>query len=357
MLQKTSNTSPITIDITEYDYPLLKERIALYPANPRSSSKLLVIDRNKDKFEHRQFAEIIEYFHSGDVLVLNDSKVFPARLYGHKKDSGGKVEIFLLRKFYNGDWEALVKPGRRIQPGTMIEFADGKFAAQIGERTEAGGRVIKFMAESDLMDLIWQYGEVPLPPYIARPAEEKDKATYQTVYAKNIGAVAAPTAGFHFTEELLENIKAIGVSIVYVTLHPGLGTFRPITVADAAQHKMEEEYFSIKSEAADIINGAKSEKRRVIAVGTTTVRALESAYDDKLGQAIATTGKYTSKFIYPPYQYKVVDCLSTNFHLPKSTLLLLVSALAGKDRVLAAYKEAVDKGYRFYSYGDAMLIV
>ena len=238
MLQKTSNTDQITIDITEYDYPLLKERIALYPANPRSSSKLLVIDRNKDKFEHRQFAEIIEYFHSGDVLVLNDSKVFPARLYGHKIDSGGKVEIFLLRKFDNGDWEALVKPGRRIQPGTMIEFADGKFAAQIGERTEAGGRVIKFMAESDLMDLIWQYGEVPLPPYIVRPVEEKDKATYQTVYAKNIGAVAAPTAGFHFTEELLENIKAIGVSIVYVTLHPGLGTFRPIKVADAAQHKI-----------------------------------------------------------------------------------------------------------------------
>jgi S-adenosylmethionine:tRNA ribosyltransferase-isomerase len=352
-----SNTSPITIDINEYDFDLPKDRIALYPANPRSSSKLLVIDRAKGQFEHHQFAEIVSYFRPGDILVLNDSKVFPARLNGHKKISGGKVEIFLLRKFDNGDWEALVKPGRRIQPGTIIEFADGKFSALIGERTEVGGRRIKFTTDSDLMDLIWQYGEVPLPPYIARPAEEKDKATYQTIYAKNVGAVAAPTAGFHFTEELLEKIKAIGVSIVYVTLHPGLGTFRLITVTDATLHKMEEEYFSIKPEVADTINLAMREKRRIIAVGTTTVRALESGYDDKSGQVIASTGRYTSKFIYPPYQYKVVDCLSTNFHIPKSTLLLLVSALAGKDRVLSAYKEAVDKGYRFYSYGDAMLIV
>lgn len=349
--------NPITIDISEYDYALPKDRIALYPANPRCSSKLLVIDRAKNIFEHRQFIDITEYFRPGDTLVLNDSKVFPARLYGHKKDSGGKVEIFLLRKFDNGDWEALVKPGRRIQPGTTIEFADNEFSALIGERTEVGGRIITFQNDGDLMDLIWRHGEVPLPPYIARPAEEKDKATYQTVYAENVGAVAAPTAGFHFTEELLEKIKAIGVSIVYVTLHPGLGTFRLITVTNAALHKMEEEYFSIRSEVADTINLAKYEKRRVIAVGTTTVRALESAYDDKSGQVIASTGKYTSKFIYPPYQYKVIDCLSTNFHIPKSTLLLLVSALAGKDRVLLAYKEAVDKGYRFYSYGDAMLIV
>jgi S-adenosylmethionine:tRNA ribosyltransferase-isomerase len=357
MPDNIANASPITIDINEYDYDLPKDRIALYPANPRSSSKLLVIDRAKDQFEHLQFTEIVSYFRPGDILVLNDSKVFPARLYGHKKNSGGKVEIFLLRKFDNGDWEALVKPGRRIQPGTMIEFADGKFTALIGERTEVGGRLIKFTADSDLMDLIWQYGEVPLPPYIARPAEEKDKATYQTVYAKNVGAVAAPTAGFHFTEELLEKIKAIGVTIVYVTLHPGLGTFRLITVTDAALHKMEEEYFSIKPEVADTINLAKREKRRIIAVGTTTVRALESAYDDKTDQVISSTGKYTNKFIYPPYQYKVVDCLSTNFHIPKSTLLLLVSALAGKERVLAAYREAVERGYRFYSYGDAMLIV
>lgn len=357
MFDAVSNPIPITIDINEYDYDLPKDRIALYPASPRSSSKLLVVDRSKDAFEHKRFENIVAYFRAGDILVLNDSKVFPARLYGHKKDSGGKVEIFLLRKYDNGSWEALVKPGRRIQPGTTIEFADGEFSALIGERTEVGGRIVTFNVNENLMELIWRHGEVPLPPYIARPAEENDKATYQTVYAKNIGAVAAPTAGFHFTEELLQKIQAFGVSILYVTLHPGLGTFRPITVADAASHKMEEEYFSIKLEVAAAINQAKSEKRRIIAVGTTTVRALESSYDDHSGQVMSSSGRYTSKFIYPPYQYKVVDCLSTNFHLPKSTLLLLVSALAGKERILAAYKEAIDKRYRFYSYGDAMLIL
>jgi len=349
--------NPIAIDIAEYDYDLPKDRIALYPANPRSSSKLLVVDHSKDTFEHRRFEDIVTYFRAGDILVLNDSKVFPARLYGHKKDSGGKVEIFLLRKYDNGEWEALVKPGRRIQPGTTIEFADGEFSALIGERTEVGGRIVTFSVNENLMELIWRHGEVPLPPYIARPAEENDKATYQTVYAKNVGAVAAPTAGFHFTEELLQKIQALGVNVLYVTLHPGLGTFRPITVADAASHKMEEEYFSIKPEVADTITRAKNESRRIIAVGTTTVRALESAFDADSGEVVASDGRYTNKFIYPTYQYKVVDCLSTNFHLPKSTLLLLVSALAGKEKILAAYKEAIDKGYRFYSYGDAMLIL
>jgi S-adenosylmethionine:tRNA ribosyltransferase-isomerase len=349
--------SKITIDISEYDYDLPKDRIALYPADPRSSSKLLVVNRADNKFEHRRFAEIVEYFRAGDILVLNDSKVFPARLYGNKKDTGGKVEIFLLRKFENGNWEALVKPGRRIQPGTTIEFADGEFSALIGERTEVGGRIVTFSVKENLMELIWSHGEVPLPPYIDRPAEEKDKTTYQTVYAKNIGAVAAPTAGFHFTDDLLRKIQSLGVTILYVTLHPGLGTFRPITVADAALHKMEEEYFSIKPEVAAAINQAKSEGRRIIAVGTTTVRALESSFDEGSLQVTASSGRYTDKFIYPPYRYKVVDCLSTNFHLPKSTLLLLVSALAGKETILAAYHEAIEKGYRFYSYGDAMLIV
>jgi len=345
------------IDISTYDYELPKDRIALYPAEPRSSSKLLVINRQAGKFEHRQFSDIVEYLHKGDVLVLNNSKVFPARLHGRKEGSGGKVEIFLLRKLDNSRWEALVKPGRRLQPGTVVNIAESRIIAHLGERTEVGGRVVEFDANGNLMELIWKYGEVPLPPYIARDPEENDKATYQTVYAANVGAVAAPTAGFHFTDEILSELRTKGVEIAYLTLHPGLGTFRPITVQDAAEHKMEEEFFSIPVETADIVNKAKEEKRRIIAVGTTSVRSLESSVDNATGKLLPTDGTYTDKFIYPPYEFKIVDCLQTNFHLPKSTLLLLVSALAGKDRIFAAYQEAIEKGYRFYSYGDAMLIL
>jgi S-adenosylmethionine:tRNA ribosyltransferase-isomerase len=345
------------IDISTYDYDLPRERIAIYPANPRSSSKLLIVDRSKDSFDHLQFAEIVGYFKAGDVLALNNSKVFPARLHGTKQGSGGKVEIFLLRNFEGGSWEALVKPGRRLQPGTVVELADNKLTATLGERTEVGGRVVTFSTDSDLMDLIWQYGEVPLPPYIAREPEEKDKATYQTIYAQNVGAVAAPTAGFHFTDDILNQLKNKGVEIVYLTLHPGLGTFRPITVQDAAEHKMEEEFFSIPEVTAETVNKAKAERRRIVAVGTTSVRSLESAYDEASGKLIATDGRYTDKFIFPPYQYKIVDCLLTNFHLPKSTLLLLVSALAGRDKIFTAYREAIERDYRFYSYGDAMFII
>jgi len=345
------------IDISTYEYDLPRDRIALYPANPRSTSKLLVIDRAKDRFEHKTFTDIASYLKPGDVLVLNNSKVFPARLYGVKQGTGGKVEIFLLRKFANGTWEALVRPGKRLQPGAVVELAEGKIIANLGERTASGGRIVEFSTNGSLMDLIWQYGEVPLPPYIAREPDEKDKTTYQTIYAKNVGAVAAPTAGFHFTEEILRGIQAIGVEIAYLTLHPGLGTFRPITVQDAADHKMEEEFFSIPEDTAEIINRAKQEKRRVIAVGTTSVRSLESSCNEITGQLMPSSGQYTSKFIYPPYEFKIVDCLLTNFHLPKSTLLLLVSALAGKDRVMAAYAEAIGLDYRFYSYGDAMLIL
>jgi S-adenosylmethionine:tRNA ribosyltransferase-isomerase len=276
---------------------------------------------------------------------------------GNRRGSGGKVELFLLRKLPSGKWEALVRPGKRIQPGSVVELAEGKLIANIGERTEVGGREIEFSANSDLMDLIWRFGEVPLPPYIARPAEENDKATYQTIYAKNIGAVAAPTAGFHFTDDLLNTIRAMGVGVEYVTLHPGLGTFRPITVSDATQHKMQEEYFSVPLKTADPINTAKPQSRRVIAIGTTSVRTLESAFDESTGKVLTTEGAYTGKFIYPPYKFNVVNCLLTNFHLPKSTLLLLVSALAGREKVLAAYQEAVERNYRFYSYGDAMLII
>lgn len=345
------------IDISTYDYNLPKEKIALYPAEPRSSSKMLVVNRSSGTFDHKQFNSIIDYVKAGDVIVLNNSKVFPARIYGKKQATGGKVEIFLLRQLEQHKWEALVRPGRRLQPGTIVELAEGQLIANLGERTEVGGRAVTFETSGNFMELIWKYGEVPLPPYIARDPEEKDKSTYQTVYAENVGAVAAPTAGFHFTEDIFAKLKEIGVEIVYVTLHPGLGTFRPITVQDAADHKMEEEYFSIPEQTADTINKAKAENRRIIAVGTTSVRSLESSFDDNTGKLIATPGRYTDKFIYPPYEYKIVDCLLTNFHLPKSTLLLLVSALADKDTIFAAYKEAIEKDYRFYSYGDAMLVL
>jgi S-adenosylmethionine:tRNA ribosyltransferase-isomerase len=345
------------LDISSYDYKLPEGKIALYPAGDRSSSRLMIVDRSKDTFEHKIFSDIIGYFHKGDLLVLNDSKVFPARLHGRKKDTGGKVEIFLLRELERNRWEALVKPGRRLQPGSVVEIAGERIIASIGERTGVGGRIVEFSANGDLMELIWQYGEVPLPPYIDREPEEKDKETYQTVYASNVGAVAGPTAGFHFTEKIIDELKAGEIEIVHLTLHPGLGTFRPITVQDASMHKMEEEYFSIPIQTAEAINRAKKESRRVIAVGTTTVRSLESAFDENTRKLRSSGGEYTDKFIYPPYEFKIVDCLLTNFHLPKSTLLLLVSALAGKEKIFKAYGEAIKAGYRFYSYGDAMLIL
>ncbi len=345
------------IDLALYDYGLPPGRIALYPATPRSSSKLMVIDKQKGSIEHRRFGDIVEYLKSGDLLVLNDSKVFPARLIGSRKGSGGRVEIFLLRRSNDQEWEALVKPGKRLKPGAEVILAGGKLAAIVGERTDYGGRRITLKGEGDVMALIWEHGEVPLPPYINRPAEEADKSTYQTVYASRIGAAAAPTAGFHFTKELLDEIARRGIEIVHITLHPGLGTFRPITVQDAARHKMETEYYTIEVSTADSINRAKAEGRRVIAVGTTTVRALESSWSDEKKRIEPARNKATGIYIYPPYEFKTINCLLTNFHLPKSTLLLLVSALAGRELILKAYNEAIAGDYRFYSYGDAMLIL
>jgi S-adenosylmethionine:tRNA ribosyltransferase-isomerase len=290
------------------------------------------------------------------LLVVNDSRVFPARLYGHKRGTGGKVEIFLLQEFPDGSWEALVRPGRRLPPGTAVTLFDGRAVAHLGERTDSGGRLVRFDADGELQELIWRYGEIPLPPYIDRQAEEADKSRYQTIYAERVGAVAAPTAGFHFTESILARIRVIGATIVKLTLHPGLGTFRPITRADIRQHKMHEEKFFIPRETADAVNLARAEGRRVIAVGTTSVRALESSVSENC--RIESGGwRETALFITPPYEFKFIDGLLTNFHLPKSTLLLLVAAFAGRERVLAAYKEAIEKGYRFYSYGDAMLIL
>jgi S-adenosylmethionine:tRNA ribosyltransferase-isomerase len=346
----------MSLNIEDYNYHLPAGRVAFYPAEPRDTSRLLYLPRRDDLFQHLSFTDFPNFLKAGDVLVLNDSKVFPARLWGNKKGSGGKAEIFLLQEFPDGTWEALVKPGRRLTPGSQIEFFDGRLLATLGERTESGGRLVQFESADDLFSLIWQYGEVPLPPYINRSAEESDKVRYQTIYAENIGAVAAPTAGFHFTDEILIKIKAIGVKVVKLTLHPGLGTFRPITHSKIEDHKMHQERYFIPSETADAVNLAKNEGRRVIAVGTTSVRTLESAAQNNRINAPGSWQE-TRLFIVPPYEYQIIDGLLTNFHLPKSTLLLLVSAFAGRERVLAAYQEAIEKGYRFYSYGDAMLIL
>ncbi len=346
----------MSLNIEDYNYYLPEGRVAFYPAEPRDTSKLLYLPRFSGLCRHLTFTDFPDYLKSGDVLVLNDSKVFPARLWGHKKGSGGKAEIFLLQEFPDGTWEALVRPGRRLPPGSEIEFFDGKLLATLGDRTESGGRLVRFESESDLLSLIWQYGEVPLPPYIDRKAEESDKSRYQTIYAENIGAVAAPTAGFHFTEEIINKIRDIGVQVVKLTLHPGLGTFRPITHDKIEDHKMHQERFFIPEETSKVVNLARQEGRRIIAVGTTSVRALESSCDEN-GISIPGGWRETRLFITPSYEFRFIDGLLTNFHLPKSTLLLLVSAFAGRDRILAAYKEAIDNGYRFYSYGDAMLII
>jgi S-adenosylmethionine:tRNA ribosyltransferase-isomerase len=346
----------MSIDIKLYDYHLPEGMVARYPAEPRDSSRLLHLPLPGGAFEHAEFGKFPDYLREGDLLVLNDSRVFPARLYGKKKDTGGKVEIFLLEKNGENNWEALVRPGRRLPPGTEVELFDSKLTARLGERTESGGRTVHFQSHGDLMPLIWKYGEIPLPPYIDRDAEEADKTRYQTIYAENTGAVAAPTAGFHFTERIFEKLKDRGVEIARLTLHPGLGTFRPITQPDAEMHKMHYEKYSISSKTADSINKAISDKRRLIAVGTTTVRALESSYNN-YGEIRPCEMERTELFIKPPYEFKVINGLLTNFHLPQSTLLLLVSALAGRERVLEAYAQAIAGKYRFYSYGDAMLIL
>jgi len=342
-------------DINLYDYDLPMGMIAFYPASPRDSSKLMFLPKVSGNPKHRRFSEILDYLLEGDLLVINDSRVFPARLYGKKRGTGGKVEIFLLEKLPNGSWEALVRPGKRLSPGTEIEFP-GEFSATLGERTQSGGRIVEFHNNGDLMPLIWKHGQVPLPPYIERDPEEEDKSRYQTIYAEVTGAVAAPTAGFHFTDDIFEILERKGVEIARLTLHPGLGTFRPITAEDIDKHKMHPEIFSISERTASNVNRAKRESRRVIAVGTTSARALESSCGDDGLIAPVDAGK-TELFIKPPYRFRAIDGLLTNFHLPKSTLLLLVCALAGRERVLAAYNEAIMDRYRFYSFGDAMLIL
>ena len=340
------------MDVKDFDYELPEELIAQDPLEDRSSSRLMVLDKNSGEFEHRIFKDIIDYLNPGDCLVLNNTKVIPARLYGVKEGTLANIELLLLKRRENDIWETLVKPGKKAKPGTRIIFGDGLLVGEIIDIVEEGNRLIQFSYDGIFEEILDQLGQMPLPPYITHTL--KDKNRYQTVYAKYDGSAAAPTAGLHFTKELLEKVKQKGVKIAEVTLHVGLGTFRPVKVDNILEHHMHSEFYMVSQEAADIINSTKDNGGRVISVGTTSTRTLESAADEN-GRLRECSG-WTEIFIYPGYKFKVIDCLITNFHLPQSTLVMLVSALAGREAVLNAYKNAVEEKYRFFSFGDAMFI-
>ena len=337
---------------SDYYFELPPELIAQDPLEDRSSSRLLTLDKNTGAVEHHHFREILNFLREGDCLVLNNTKVIPARLYGVKEDTGATIEVLLLKRHENDVWETLVKPGKKAKPGTRISFGDGLLKAEVLEVVEEGNRMIRFEYEGIWEELLDRLGEMPLPPYITHKLADKNR--YQTVYAKYEGSAAAPTAGLHFTKELLARVEAKGVKLAYVTLHVGLGTFRPVKVDNVKEHHMHSEYYQVTREAADIINGTKAAGGRVICVGTTSCRTIESAADDN-GVLKPCCGN-TEIFIYPGYRFKVLDALITNFHLPESTLLMLVSALAGREHVLKAYEEAIRERYRFFSFGDACMI-
>ncbi|MDK2856473.1 MAG: S-adenosylmethionine:tRNA ribosyltransferase-isomerase [Bacillota bacterium] len=339
--------------LEEFDYELPPELIAQTPLDRRDESRLLVLERRSGKIEHRVFHDLPAYLRPGDVLVLNDTRVLPARLIGRRSRTGGKVEVLLLRELGSGQWETLVKPGRRCPEGEELVFGGGKLTGRVLSRTQEGGRVIAFSLHGPkFLETLNEIGKVPLPPYIH--TELKDQERYQTVYARHLGSAAAPTAGLHFTPELLKSIEARGISILYLTLHVGLGTFRPVREERIEDHRMHEEYYVVRPEVAEAVNAAKKEGRRVVAVGTTVVRTLESA--GRSGE-VKAGADWTDLFIYPGFEFRIVDALVTNFHLPKSTLLMLVSAFAGREKILRAYQEAVKERYRFFSFGDAMLII
>lgn len=337
---------------SDFYFDLPQELIAQDPLEDRSASRLLVLNRETGAIEHHIFKEIADYLRPGDCLVLNNTKVIPARLLGVKEDTGAAIEILLLKRRDSDVWETLVKPGKKARPGAKIVFGDGCLRAEVMDVVEEGNRLIRFDYEGIFEEVLDRLGEMPLPPYITHKLQ--DKSRYQTVYAKYEGSAAAPTAGLHFTEELLSQIGEIGVNIAYVTLHVGLGTFRPVKADNLSEHHMHSEHYQVTQETADLINRTKESGGRVICVGTTSCRTVESAADEN-GRVQPGCGD-TEIFIYPGYRFKVLDCLITNFHLPESTLVMLVSALAGREQVLAAYQEAVEERYRFFSFGDAMLI-
>lgn len=341
-----------TLKTSTYYYDLPPELIAQTPIEPRDHSRLLVYQRADHSIEHRHFYDIVDYLKKGDVLVINNTKVIPARLYGTKEETGAKIEVFLLKRLNLTDWEVLMKPGKRAKVGTLIKFSE-KLVCKVLKDTEFGGKVVHFIFDGIFEDILSEIGNMPLPPYIHEQLKDKDR--YQTVYSKYNGSSAAPTAGLHFTKQLLEKVKEKGVEIVEVLLHVGLGTFRPVSEDNILEHKMHSEYIEVTSEAADKINQAKKEGRRVIAVGTTSIRTLESAATKK-GE-IAPCKKDTSIFIYPGYDFKIVDGVITNFHLPESTLIMLVSAFCGVEETLNMYRIAVKEKYRFFSFGDATLLL
>lgn len=342
---------------SDFDYELPENLIAQFPTQKRSESKMLVLDKSKQTLEHKHFYDIVDYLTDNDILVLNNTKVIPARLFG-TKETGAKIEVFLLKDLKDGRWEVLMKPAKRVHLNDKIKISD-ELSVIAKEQMEDGKRIVEIVCDGDIYDLLNKYGNIPLPPYIERKMtsdeiKKLDYNRYQTVYAKNEGSVAAPTAGLHFTEEILQKLKNKGVTVCYVTLNVGLGTFRPVKCDDVTEHKMDSEEFEISEETARVITEGKANGKNIVAVGTTSVRTLETAYA-QFGEIKAC--KSSSRlFIYPPYEFKVIDKLITNFHLPKSTLIMLVSAFAGKDFVFRAYKTAVENNYRFYSYGDCMFI-
>ncbi len=340
------------MNVDEFDYNLPEELIAQTPLKDRSASKLLVLDKTTGKIEHKIFKDIINYLHKGDTLVLNNTKVLPARLIGEKVDTHAVIEVLLLKNIENDTWECLVKPARRVKEGTIISFGNNKLKAKCLSSADEGLKTFEFIYDGIFMEILDELGTMPLPPYIHEKLEDKDR--YQTVYAKEVGSAAAPTAGLHFTKELLKEIEDKGVNICYITLHVGLGTFRPVKVEKITDHKMHSEYYEMSDDVARLLNETRKNNHKIIAVGTTTTRTLETIAS-KNDTFVASSG-FTDIFIYPGYKFKGIDYLITNFHLPKSTLVMLVSALAGKDNILNAYEEAIKEKYRFFSFGDAMFI-
>ncbi|MBS6920331.1 tRNA preQ1(34) S-adenosylmethionine ribosyltransferase-isomerase QueA [Anaerococcus vaginalis] len=335
----------------DFDYNLPEELIAQHPADKRDFSRLMVVDRKTGKREDKHFYDIIDYLNEGDLLVMNDTRVIPARLFGHREGKEEEIEVFLLENIEDDKWEVLVRPGKKMKIGTKCIFSD-ELSLEVVDIKEDGNRVVEFFYDGIFQEILDRLGNMPLPPYIKEKL--KDKERYQTVYSKNPGSVAAPTAGLHFTKELLKKIEEKGVKLAYITLNVGLGTFRPVKVDNVKNHKMHSEFYQLSKETADLINETKKNNKRIISTGTTTTRTLESVYK-KNGQIKEDSG-WTDIFIYPGFEFNVIDCQITNFHLPKSTLIMLVSALASKEIILDAYKDAVDKKYRFFSFGDAMFL-
>lgn len=343
--------------LSDFKYPLPRNLIAKYPLPNRESSKMMVVNRKDENIESKKFTDIVDYFNKGDMLVMNDTKVFPARLFGRKEKTNAKIEVILLRELNKEDniWDVIVEPARKVRIGNKVYFDDGKLMCEIVDNTTSRGRTIRFVTNDDVYKIFERIGYMPLPHYIKRESEESDKERYQTVYAKNVGSVAAPTAGLHFTKKILSAIEKKGVKIGFVTLHIGLGTFRKVEVEDLSKHKMDSEYFEISESLANSVNKVIENKGNVFVVGTSTARALESSVTTE-GFLKQNKG-WTDKFIFPPYNMKIVDKLITNFHMPESTLLMMICAFSDYDLIMRAYKKAIKENFRFYSYGDAMLIL